>query len=508
VGGLAFVRNLAVGLPDGSTVVEAANVDLHASKVIALLGPSGSGKTTLIRAIFSPEELRDAGYSVTWDDRTVASEPAFVPQRGALLDHLDVSENVALAQAGGKLPIQPATWLRAVDLDEGMAAPGRSVAALSGGQAQRVAVARVLAAGRKLIVMDEPSVGLDPVGVRMLARILVKQAREHQAAIIIITHDLALAGGASDEILFLDPGRRSLVKLNWESPAEFDDADVRQRRLGELEGSVEELLLQERPIRRGRSVRRRFDVDLLAPVRVAGDAISRAFHPHLLAESAVVFRRTIRESLVRPAFFYGTVGALLGFTVPYVIANISKDLRTAAVFELIKGTYILSLSPPLSAIIFVATSGSAVNAWLGGLRLHGQVTALEGLGVPPARYLWSPAWLALVTAYIATFVIFTASMILGGWVLYHGAGVKDAFSLLTADFVEPPPTRYPYLVRGLWSVVIYTLAAASIVVAKGSEPKSKSEEVTAAMTSSVMRVTLFVVAMELITVMLVRAWEG
>ena len=353
--------------------------------------------------------------------------------------------------------------------------------------------------------MDEPSVGLDPVGVRMLARLLVKQAREHRAAIIIITHDLALAGGASDEILFLDPMRRSLVRLDWEKPAEFDDADVRQQRLGELEAGVEDLLLQERPGRAGAGRRRGFSLDILAPLRIAGNAIAQVFRPHLMSESTVVFRRAIRDSLVRPVLFYGTVGGLLGFTVPYVIANISGDLRPAAVFELIKGTYILSLAPPLSAIIFAATSGSAINAWLGGLRLHGQVTALEGLGVSPSRYLWSPAWLALVIAYLTTFVVFTASMVFGGWVLYHGAEVKNAFSLLTADFVEPPPSRYPYLVRGFWCVLVYTLASASIVVAKGSEPKAKSEEVTAAMTSSVMRVTLFVVVMELFTVMLVRA---
>lgn len=502
---LVRVQGLSVALPDGSIVVENTELEVEGGEVVSILGPSGSGKTTVVQALLTPDEMRARGCQVFWTKHEISEAPAFVPQRGALLDHLDVSENVALAQAGGGQLRQPEAWLRAVELDEGISAPGRSVSALSGGQAQRVAIARVLAAGRRLIVLDEPSVGLDPMAVRTLARLLVKQARDQKAAIILITHDLALAGGASDKILFLDPVSRKLARVPWNGPAEFEEPDTRQERLAKLEVAVEDLLLQDPPVRTGTSRGRRSTSDLLAPFRVAGDAIQGVFQRHLMAESAVVFRRTMHQGLVRPALFYATVGALLGFTVPYVIANISQDLRPAAVFGLIKGTYILSLSPPLSAIIFVATTGSAISAWLGGLRLHGQVAALEGVGVPPSRYLWSPTWLALVIGYLATFGAFTLAMIVGGWALYWMSDVKDAFALLSADFLDPPPSRIPYLIRAVWSVVAYALAAASIVVAKGSEPKSKSDDVTAAMTSSIMRLTLFVVVMELLTVMLVRA---
>lgn len=507
---LVRVEGLNVTLPGGSPIVEATDVFVAPGTVTSILGPSGAGKTTILRALLAPEELRSAGYVVSWTARHVGVEPAFVPQRGALLDHLDVADNIALAQAGGGLQRDAMTWLRAVDLDDAMGAPGRAVSSLSGGQAQRVAVARVLAAGRRLIVMDEPSVGLDPLGVRMLARLLVKQARKHQAGIIIITHDLSLAAGASDQILFLDPSGRRLHPLlpTWGGPAEFDDNKVRLGKLSEVEAAIEHLLLREKPKGSTGSRRAGMRFDPLAPFRVAGDALLRGLHPKLFGESAVVFRRTLVQALVRPVLFYATVGMLLGFTVPYIVANISADLRPAAVFQLIKGTHILSLAPPLSAIVFAATSGSAINAWLGGLRLHGQVTALEGLGVTPARYLWSPAWIALALGYLGTFVVFTLSMIGGGWILYDMSGVKEAFAVLSADFINAPPSRYPYLARCVWLVFAYTFAISSIVVAKGREEKSRSEDVTNAMTSSVMRATLFVVVMELVTVMLVRLWEG
>ncbi|MCC6558138.1 MAG: ATP-binding cassette domain-containing protein [Polyangiaceae bacterium] len=507
---LVHVRDLHVALPDGSPIVEAASVKLRAGSVVALLGPSGAGKTTLVRAILTPEELSRTGHRITWSERDLQTAPGFVPQRGALLDHLDVAGNITLAQAGGGLPADAVSWLKAVDLDESLAASGRSASALSGGQAQRVAVARVLAAGRRIVVMDEPSVGLDPLGVRLLARLLVTQARKHRAAILVITHDLALAAGASDGLLFLDPGERRLVQLlrDWSGPAELDETEIRQRKLAEVDTAVEELLLRERPRGGGRGGTRSRPWDPLAAVRAAGHALAHALDPRLFREAGVVLQRGLVQGLARPLSFYAVVGALMGFTVPYVIANISADLRPAAVFELIKGTYILALAPPLSAIVFAATSGSALNAWLGGLRLHGQVAALEGLGVPPARYLWSPSWLALAIGYATTFAVFTLAMMAGGWVLYALNDVQSPLALLSADFVDPPPSRIPYLIRGLWLVAAYTMAIASIVVAKGSEGKSRSEDVTDAMTSSVKRVTLFVVVMELLTVVLLRAMES
>lgn len=247
-------------------------------------------------------------------------------------------------------------------------------------------------------------------------------------------------------------------------------------------------------------------MNLLAPITAAGDALVRTFEPHLMAQSSVVFWRTVTQSFVRVAAFYAVVGALLGFVIPYVIINISRSLQPSAILELIKGTYIVSLAPPLSGILFAATSGSSVGAWLGGLQLHGQVAALDGLGVRPARYLWAPSWMGLVAAYLATFGVFTVAMILGGWCLYASSQVGDPFGIIAADFIAPPPSRYPALARALWSVAVYTLAIASIVVAKGREAKQSSDEVTGAMTSSVMRVTLFIVVMELVSMLVLRAW--
>jgi ABC-type transporter Mla maintaining outer membrane lipid asymmetry permease subunit MlaE len=241
---------------------------------------------------------------------------------------------------------------------------------------------------------------------------------------------------------------------------------------------------------------------------VAGAALIHALSPRLLGPSLGVMLRAIRQSLLRPLLFYAIVGVLLGFTVLYIIAKMSADLRAAAVLRLVGGTYILSLAPPLSAILFAATSGNAVNAWLGGMELGRQVLALDGIGVPAPRYLWSPAWLALAISYVGTVVVFIAAMVGGGWLLFQLHGARDGLAILTSDFLDPAPGRGPYLVRGMWLVAAYAVAIATIVVGRGVAPKDEAAHVTAAMTSAVVRVTLFVVAMELASILVLFAVVG
>jgi phospholipid/cholesterol/gamma-HCH transport system permease protein len=243
-------------------------------------------------------------------------------------------------------------------------------------------------------------------------------------------------------------------------------------------------------------------------VTVLGRALLRALSPTLFRSSLVVLRRALSQALWRPLPFYAVVGLLLGVTVPYVVANLTADLRPAAALRLIGGTYVVTLAPPLSAILFVATSGSAVCAWLGGLQLQRQVQALEGLGVSPSRYLHAPAWVALVGAYLLGAGVFGAAMLCGGYALFSAYGVPHALAVVTSDLLDPAPSRLPFTARAAWLVGAYALSLASIAVSQGAAPKDRAEDVTAAMTRAVVRATLWVVALELATVALLFATVG
>jgi hypothetical protein len=96
----------------------------------------------------------------------------------------------------------------------------------------------------------------------------------------------------------------------------------------------------------------------------------------------------------------------------------------------------------------------------------------------------------------------------GGWLLFQLHGAPHALAVLTSDFLDPAPGRRPYLVRGLWLAVAYAVAIATIVVQAGVTGKDEAAHVTVAMTTAVVKVTLFVVAMELASILVLFALVG
>jgi hypothetical protein len=170
----------------------------------------------------------------------------------------------------------------------------------------------------------------------------------------------------------------------------------------------------------------------------------------------------------------------------------------------------------LSAILFAATSANAIVAWLGGMSLTRQTTALEALGISKARYLWVPAWLGLAASYIVLAAVFCLGM-LGGGLAYlelrvpelsaGPGGWRFAWELLTADIVDPPPERAVFRVRALGLSCVYALGIAGDAIAKGSRDKHSAEDVTVAMVRSVMVTTLWIVALELGSLVLIYAGD-
>src|SRR5256714_9359797 len=206
------VRGLRVALPDGRILIDGVDLAIKPGEVVVLLGGSGAGKSTFARVLFERDELDAAGFEVVAAQLDLDRDQlALVPQRGALFDHLDVRGNLELAlRHAGQSTEGVESWLERVGLDPALAEPGTPVARLSGGQAQRVAVARVLASRRKLLFLDEPSVGLDPHRVRVLARLIREQVSALGISAIVVTHDVALAAGVADRVFLLSLEHRRL----------------------------------------------------------------------------------------------------------------------------------------------------------------------------------------------------------------------------------------------------------------------------------------------------------
>src|SRR5690606_20558452 len=230
--------------------IDEIDLEIGAGEVVVLLGGSGAGKSTFARVLFEREELDDAGFDVVAARLDLdRGQLGLVPQRGALFDHLDVRGNLELALRQAKSPDdrtsrdEPEQGLKRVGLDPELPEPGTPVTKLSGGQAQRVAVARVLASRRKLLFLDEPSVGLDPHRVRVLARLIREQVKALGISAIVVTHDVALAAGVADRLFLLSLADRKLEQLfadRWPGALEEPghSPEERGRWLVELEAAL------------------------------------------------------------------------------------------------------------------------------------------------------------------------------------------------------------------------------------------------------------------------------
>ncbi|MDD2877561.1 MAG: ABC transporter ATP-binding protein [Acidiphilium sp.] len=215
-------------------VLDRASLTVKSGDVLAILGASGSGKTTLLRLIAGFERA-DAG-SITIDGITVSGPGVHVPperrrigylaQEGALFPHMSVAENIGFGLGRGNHAAQVATLLAMVGLPAGFA--GRNPHQLSGGEQQRVALARTLATAPRLVLLDEPFSALDAarrLDVRQTVAAALKQAG---ATAILVTHDQAEALSMGDQVAVLRAGRivqHAEPALLYHRPA---DADLAQ----------------------------------------------------------------------------------------------------------------------------------------------------------------------------------------------------------------------------------------------------------------------------------------
>lgn len=215
-------------------VLKDVSFTLPASSVVGLIGPSGGGKSVLMKilgGVIKPDsgQVSHAGNG--------PDGVSLMFQEGALFDSLNVFDNVAFPLVGGRVP----TFTLSKDeqeqaharVDRILAQVGLSGAAakvpaqLSGGMKRRVSLARALVSRPQLVLLDDPTCGLDPVASSVITDLILELQRECQPAMLVVSHDLRRLLPVVDQVLGLFHGHIAFRGVLDELRA-LEDGEIRK----------------------------------------------------------------------------------------------------------------------------------------------------------------------------------------------------------------------------------------------------------------------------------------
>jgi phospholipid/cholesterol/gamma-HCH transport system ATP-binding protein len=211
------VRDLVVSYA-GRRVLDGINLDIARGETMVLLGGSGSGKSTLLRHIIGLERPQagrivvngvDLSSSAPKDLKKVRRSIGVAFQNAALFNSMSVADNVALPLREHTLlaesTISLMTWMKLAVV--GLAEFGNySPQELSGGMKKRAAVARALSLDPEILVLDEPSAGLDPIVGAELDELILALKRAFSVTVVVVTHEMASAFRIADRMAMLHQG--------------------------------------------------------------------------------------------------------------------------------------------------------------------------------------------------------------------------------------------------------------------------------------------------------------
>ncbi|KJK41101.1 macrolide ABC transporter ATP-binding protein [Streptomyces variegatus] len=208
-----------------TTALDGAEFSIHPGEVVAVMGPSGSGKSTLLHCL-AGIVMPDSG-SITYNGREVTamsdaersalrrSEFGFVFQFGQLVPELTCVENVALplrlnGSSRKEAERTALAWMERLEVDDlRKKRPGE----VSGGQGQRVAVARSLVTNPRVVFADEPTGALDSFNGERVMDLLTDAARSASTAVVLVTHEARVAAYSDREIVVRDGRSRDMERV-------------------------------------------------------------------------------------------------------------------------------------------------------------------------------------------------------------------------------------------------------------------------------------------------------
>ncbi|CAK0756292.1 phospholipid/cholesterol/gamma-HCH transport system permease protein [Gammaproteobacteria bacterium] len=405
------VKGLTITTPAGKLLVENAEFSLAQGEVVLLVGPSGSGKSTIIKLLSGLLENEGKPWRIEGtllhdgEVRNLAHDRCdiggLVFQNYALFDDLTAIENLGIALDHAN-HTDPALMEYLLDLLVDIE-PNQTIASSSGGQRQRLAIARTLLANRPLLLFDEPNSGLDPSTAQRLGALIQDLCRRMGRPALIVAHHVDDILPLADAVYLLDSRTHALRTL----PLDREAVDEALLAVGTVTEEKEEgapaILATPSSVS---------DITARWQRRLKSHAAHRWFFRYLYEYFWILWGSPLMLLYIfSGAGIVGFVTLWFGFNYELLGDAIRSFIHDESLAGLgFIESYIAV--PLISCILMVARNNAIITADVGNRVLSAQFLAMRNLHIPGRAYLTAAI---LINTIIGALVLVGASLVVSGW---------------------------------------------------------------------------------------------
>ena len=393
---------LSITRPDGVPILRDTELRIGASEVVLLLGPSGCGKSTLLMLLGGLLD-RGNGWEVSGQlscgdlHINLAEEQAGVGgvvfQSHALFDELDAEANLRIARDHAAANVPPSLAAAMLPMLEDID-PHQAVSASSGGQRQRLAIARTVLTDQPVLLFDEPNSGLDIISSRRLVELSRGLCRTMGKPALIAVHHASELLPLADRVLVMDPIRATLTEVAPRIEALEAGLTIATR--ADPTG--------ERPRARGRW--RLGDSSAPRNTRLYWFTHYVVGYMWLLCASPIMLMY-----IAAGACITGFVTIWFGFNY-YSYGGLLKSLLHDETLVGLGTVQARVALPLITTILFVARNSAVIAADVGNRALTAQFQAMDNLGIPGRLYVFSGI---IISMGVGSVVLIVLAMLLGAW---------------------------------------------------------------------------------------------
>ncbi|BAI74703.1 ABC transporter related (plasmid) [Azospirillum sp. B510] len=472
------IEGLTIDRPNGQPLLRDASFTIDPAEVVLLVGPSGSGKSTVVKLLGGLLESGSGEWRVTGRlhcggqpmDLATERSPVggIVFQDHALFNDLSAVENLRIAADHAATTPDAALVAGATALLDGID-PAQTVSSCSGGQRQRLAIARTLLADRPVLLFDEPNSGLDVAMARRLGVLIRDLCRSMNKPALVVAHHVKDLLPVADRVLLFDTRNHRLVEVPR-------DAEAIEAALLRLDDSV------DAPARPGN--RRR---DWQAEV-----GHRSRFHWFLRYLAEYFWELCISPLML---IYMGSGALIMGFVSMWFgfhYNSFGGYLKSLLHDETLVGLGLVQATvavPLISSILFVARNNAIIAADMGNRVLSSQFSAMQNLRITARGYIFSAI---LINMVVGSLILLVISLGMASWAsmqTWHVQFPMQNFELWRGHFFRKllPDGIHPStgMLWVLLKVALSSLLAGCAAIVIGCGKKESVLEINAAIARSI-----------------------